>query len=258
MQLYFEMRILRQEAHDRRRHMLTPEHCRSGDGEQAARRGVKCRQTVSRFGQFGEKIAGAGQKILPRIGQRQPAGTADEQSGLKVRLQKLHPPRDRGHCHALRFGHTGKTAGGCHRQKGRNGFKHAGSFFANIAKVTCNLADCSTTRKRRYGLVQTAIRRWKEIQMNHKSTKLTLSALVMASLGLAAMATTAAYAGAPMLKTLAPGYYRTMVGAFEVTAISDGTVALPVDQLLTNTTPQAVDAELAAAFETSPLETSDN
>jgi glyoxylase-like metal-dependent hydrolase (beta-lactamase superfamily II) len=94
--------------------------------------------------------------------------------------------------------------------------------------------------------------------MNRTSAKQTLSALALASLGLAAMATTAAHAEAPMLKTSAPGYYRTMVGAFEVTAISDGTVALPVDQLLTNTTPQAVDTELAAAFETSPLETSDN
>jgi glyoxylase-like metal-dependent hydrolase (beta-lactamase superfamily II) len=94
--------------------------------------------------------------------------------------------------------------------------------------------------------------------MNRTSAKLTLSALALASFGLAAMATTAAYAEAPMLNTSAPGYYRTMIGAFEVTAISDGTVDLPVDQLLTNTTPQAVDAVLAVAFETSPLETSDN
>ena len=35
----------------------------------------------------------------------------------------------------------------------------------------------------------------------------------------------------------APGFYRMMVGDFEVTALSDGTVALPVDKLLTRTTP---------------------
>lgn len=92
--------------------------------------------------------------------------------------------------------------------------------------------------------------------MNRTFTKLTLAALV--SLGAATMMTAGTYAAAPMQKMSAPGYYRMMVGAFEVTAISDGTVDLPVDQLLTNTTPKTVDAELAASFETSPLETSDN
>jgi len=36
---------------------------------------------------------------------------------------------------------------------------------------------------------------------------------------------------------MAPGYYRMMLGDFEITALSDGTVALPVNTLLTNTTP---------------------
>lgn len=94
--------------------------------------------------------------------------------------------------------------------------------------------------------------------MNRTSIKLTLPVLALASLNLVALANTAAYAGAPMLKAPAPGYYRTMIGAFEVTAISDGTVDLPVNQLLTNTTPQAVDAALASNLETSPIETSDN
>ena len=43
------------------------------------------------------------------------------------------------------------------------------------------------------------------------------------------------FAAAPQVKTQAPGYYRVMLGDFEVTALSDGTVQLPVDKLLTNT-----------------------
>ncbi len=41
-----------------------------------------------------------------------------------------------------------------------------------------------------------------------------------------------------MVKTQAPGYYRVMLGDFEVTALSDGTVKLPVKDLLTRTTPR--------------------
>jgi glyoxylase-like metal-dependent hydrolase (beta-lactamase superfamily II) len=67
-----------------------------------------------------------------------------------------------------------------------------------------------------------------------------------------------ALAGAPMVKTQAPGYYRLMLGEFEVTALSDGTVQLPVDKLLTGTTPQAVNQALARVKLKSPLETSVN
>jgi glyoxylase-like metal-dependent hydrolase (beta-lactamase superfamily II) len=68
----------------------------------------------------------------------------------------------------------------------------------------------------------------------------------------------AAHAGAPMVKTQAPGYYRMMLGDFEITALSDGTVMLPVNQLLSNTTPDRVDRTLARAGLRSPLETSVN
>ena len=67
-----------------------------------------------------------------------------------------------------------------------------------------------------------------------------------------------AHAAAPMIKTQAPGYYRVMVGDFEVTALSDGTVALPMDKVLTNTTPTAVEAALARDFMKTPVETSVN
>jgi glyoxylase-like metal-dependent hydrolase (beta-lactamase superfamily II) len=67
-----------------------------------------------------------------------------------------------------------------------------------------------------------------------------------------------AIAAAPMVKTSAPGYYRLMLGDFEVTALSDGTGALPVDQMLTGTTPDQVQHALARAFLQSPVETSVN
>jgi glyoxylase-like metal-dependent hydrolase (beta-lactamase superfamily II) len=67
-----------------------------------------------------------------------------------------------------------------------------------------------------------------------------------------------AEAAAPQVKTQAPGYYRVMLGDFEVTALSDGTVALPVDKLLTNTTPGQVDKALKRDFLKVPLDTSVN
>lgn len=84
-----------------------------------------------------------------------------------------------------------------------------------------------------------------------------MTALVV-SAGFALTPIDLAHAAAPMVKTSAPGYYRVMLGDFEITALSDGTVDLPVDQLLTNTTPGAVDKSLTAAFEKSPLQTSVN
>ena len=40
-----------------------------------------------------------------------------------------------------------------------------------------------------------------------------------------------AEAAAPMMKTQAPGFFRVMLGDFEVTAINDGTVMLDVAKL---------------------------
>ncbi|MFL6673172.1 MAG: MBL fold metallo-hydrolase [Massilia sp.] len=64
-------------------------------------------------------------------------------------------------------------------------------------------------------------------------------------------------AAAPMAKTPAPGYFRMMLGDFEVTPVSDGTVDLPMNQLLHQKT-EKTDATLAKSFLKSPLETSDN
>ena len=68
----------------------------------------------------------------------------------------------------------------------------------------------------------------------------------------------AARAAAPLVKTQAPGYYRMMLGDFEVTALSDGSLGLPVDKMLTNTTPAKSNAALARSFLKSPVETSVN
>ena len=85
-----------------------------------------------------------------------------------------------------------------------------------------------------------------------------LSTRTIAFAGLLAFPTAMIQAAAPQIKTQAPGYHRTMLGDFEVTALSDGTVALPVDKLLTNTTPAQVGKALAASFLKAPVDTSVN
>lgn len=68
----------------------------------------------------------------------------------------------------------------------------------------------------------------------------------------------AAHAAAPQQKTQAPGYYRMMLGDFEITALSDGTVDLKPKELLTNTTPTHVGKMLARSFEPEAVPTSVN
>jgi len=82
-------------------------------------------------------------------------------------------------------------------------------------------------------------------------TSLILLALASGLSSVAAMAAT------PMAKTSAPGYFRMMLGEFEITALNDGTIDLPVDKLLVQ--PEAkTHAELAQVYLKAPLETSVN
>ena len=67
-----------------------------------------------------------------------------------------------------------------------------------------------------------------------------------------------AHAEAPPAKGQAPGWYRMSLGSFEVTALSDGTVVLPVDKLLTNIQPQTISSLLARSYLKAPVETSVN
>ena len=84
-----------------------------------------------------------------------------------------------------------------------------------------------------------------------------LRAAVVATVATVAAAASV-HAAAPQVKASAPGYFRMMLGDFEVTALSDGTVALPMDKLLTNTTPGKIDKALAKSFLKVPVETSVN
>ena len=98
------------------------------------------------------------------------------------------------------------------------------------------------------------------MNITHNIRNIALAAAVaVGSVAAGSLATVgAAHAAAPMVKTSAPGFYRMMLGDFEVTALSDGTADLPVDKLLTNTTPAKVKSALAKSFLTAPLETSFN
>lgn len=80
---------------------------------------------------------------------------------------------------------------------------------------------------------------------------LALAPLLLASAG-------AARAAAPLAKSPAPGYSRMMLGELEVTALSDGTVDLPMTKLLSNTTPAHVQRALDRSFLKEPVETSVN
>ena len=67
-----------------------------------------------------------------------------------------------------------------------------------------------------------------------------------------------ATAAAPQLKTSAPGYYRMMLGDFEVTALSDGTVDLKMADLLTNIPTARIHSALAKQHLKDPVEVSVN
>jgi len=85
------------------------------------------------------------------------------------------------------------------------------------------------------------------------TTTLTRSAAMLAL----AAACSLAHAAAPMAKFQAPGFYRTTLGEFEVTVLNDGTIDLPVDQILKQPAAKT-NAALARAFLKTPVETSIN
>ncbi|MYM95949.1 MBL fold metallo-hydrolase [Duganella vulcania] len=85
------------------------------------------------------------------------------------------------------------------------------------------------------------------------TTTLTRSAAMLAL----AAACSMAHAAAPMAKFQAPGFYRTTLGEFEVTVLNDGTIDLPVDQILKQPAAKT-NAALARSFLKSPVETSIN
>ncbi|MFT3858694.1 MAG: MBL fold metallo-hydrolase [Aquabacterium sp.] len=73
--------------------------------------------------------------------------------------------------------------------------------------------------------------------------------------GLAALsAVPVVHAEAPQQRTQVPGYYRQMVGAFEITSLYDGQILLDT-KLLKNATPQQMQALLARMFRANPTPT---
>jgi glyoxylase-like metal-dependent hydrolase (beta-lactamase superfamily II) len=88
--------------------------------------------------------------------------------------------------------------------------------------------------------------------MKHSLHRTLLAALLAAG----AIAPTA-QAAAPMVKSQAPGFYRIMLGDFEITPLNDGTVDLPMDQLLKQNA-DTTRATLGKNFLKVPTETSDN
>ncbi|MCE4558091.1 MBL fold metallo-hydrolase [Roseateles cellulosilyticus] len=68
---------------------------------------------------------------------------------------------------------------------------------------------------------------------------------------------TTTFAAGPQLKGQAPGWYRLQLGDFEITALSDGTIDLPVDKLLQQPAANTLRA-LQHAYLGVPLETSVN
>ncbi|QPF71638.1 MBL fold metallo-hydrolase [Roseateles sp. DAIF2] len=85
-----------------------------------------------------------------------------------------------------------------------------------------------------------------------------MRSLNAAALALTLAASFGAQAAAPQIKAQAPGYYRMMLGDFEVTALNDGTLMLPVDKLLRENQPGQVLRALQQAYLGLPLETSVN
>jgi glyoxylase-like metal-dependent hydrolase (beta-lactamase superfamily II) len=80
----------------------------------------------------------------------------------------------------------------------------------------------------------------------------------MLATAVALVAAASADAAAPQVKSSPPGYYRMMLGDFEVTALSDGTVALDFHELLQKISKGRIDALLARSFLKEPIDTSVN
>ncbi len=81
---------------------------------------------------------------------------------------------------------------------------------------------------------------------------------IAAALASLALGGGASEAGAPLQRTQAPGYYRMMLGDWEVTALSDGTFPMPVEKLLIGISPQRLNDELRQSYLADPVEASVN
>jgi glyoxylase-like metal-dependent hydrolase (beta-lactamase superfamily II) len=83
-------------------------------------------------------------------------------------------------------------------------------------------------------------------------------AVMLACALLAGAAPLPGLAAAPQVHTQGPGYYRMMLGDFEITALLDGTHPFPVDTVMTNIAPGTVAQDLAREQLSLPLQGSIN
>jgi len=67
-----------------------------------------------------------------------------------------------------------------------------------------------------------------------------------------------AMSAAPQVRTQAPGYYRMMLGTFEVTALLDGTHNFPVQTVMTHVQEEAVERDISSDDLTFPVQGSIN
>jgi glyoxylase-like metal-dependent hydrolase (beta-lactamase superfamily II) len=103
-------------------------------------------------------------------------------------------------------------------------------------------------------MAETAARK---IMSNMKMSQIAKAVVLASTVTFAGLGGMPAQAAAPMAKFSAPGFFRTTLGDFEVTALSDGTVDLPVDQLLQED-PAKTKQALKKQFLKTPLESSVN
>lgn len=94
--------------------------------------------------------------------------------------------------------------------------------------------------------------------MDRRNFLRTIPAAALAFGGPALLNDSTAEAAAPFAKDQAPGFYRMPLGDYEITALSDGTVPLPLDELYRGTTDAHVKDALEAAFLKLPVQVSVN
>jgi glyoxylase-like metal-dependent hydrolase (beta-lactamase superfamily II) len=92
--------------------------------------------------------------------------------------------------------------------------------------------------------------------IRHLISRIAASAVALVAIALLLTATV--FAAAPQQRSQAPGFYRLMLGSFEITALNDGTTDFPMDKLLIDAKPGEVEKAFAQSFVKLPAETSVN
>ncbi|WP_426703043.1 MBL fold metallo-hydrolase [Rhodanobacter sp. Col0626] len=92
---------------------------------------------------------------------------------------------------------------------------------------------------------------------SHRFTHAFLAGALALGIG-SALVSKDAPAGTPIIRTQVPGYYRLILGDFEVTALSDGTIDFPMGQLLIGASSEEIKASYRKMFQQLPVELSMN